>query len=241
VAVVCIRMQGTTILLWGKTGNFEIGYDVISLWWFGHRAIVDIMDHTCVDVLPEIILLTPNCNDSDISTMSGTGNDKEGSDDDSASALAASTEDSEATLRGKLDKLVQKDKKRKQQMTNLQEQLKDTKQAREGSVLGPKRVTQIKDLAEANTLPIDKQITLNNYFRDVVFRGLKLVTKEVIKNGVVVDKIMGHLQFVTDYDKKNYRVHIELALQKQIGQYRDNSVKNIKWKYRTNKGKGQGK
>jgi hypothetical protein len=177
------------------------------------------MDHTCVDVLPEIILLTPNCNDSDISTTSGTGHDKESSDDNSASVLAYCSDDNEETVREKIRKLASRERKRKQQMTDLQEQLKNRKQARQGKVLGQKRVTRIKDLAEANTLPIDKQISMNNYFMDVVFRNLKLVTKDVLKSGVVVDKIMRHLQFVTDYDKKKYRVHIELALQKQIGQY----------------------
>ena len=97
--------------------------------------------------------------------------------------------------------------------------MKDTKQVKLQIFLGKKRVTQIKDFAEANTLPIDKQISLNNYFWDLVFRSLKLVSKEVLKSGVVVDKIMRHLQFVTDYDKKVHQVHIELALEKQIGQY----------------------
>ena len=203
MAKVCVRMQTAMILLWDKRGNVEFGFDVISLWWFGHRAIVDIMDHTCVDVLPEIILLTPNCNDSDISTTSGTGHDKESSDDNSASVLAYCSDDNEETVREKIRKLASRERKRKQQMTDLQEQLKNRKQAQQGKVLGQKRVTRIKDLAEANTLPIDKQISLNNYFRDVVFRNLKLVTKDVLKSGVIVDKIMRHLQFVTDYDKKN--------------------------------------
>ena len=74
-----------------------------------------------------------------------------------------------------------------------------------------------------------------------MFRVLKIVTKEVLKGGVVVGRIMQHLQIVTEYDKNAYRVHIELALQSKIGQYRDNSVKNIKWKYRSKKGKGPSK
>ena len=125
-------------------------------------------------------------------------------------------------------------------LTNLQEKLKDSKQTRIGGV-EKKRGTQIKHLASENTLPIDKQVSLNNYFRDVVFRGLKIVTKDVLICGVVVGRIMNHLQFVTDYDKNAYRAHIELALQAKMGQYRDNSVKNIKWKYRTKKGKGPSK
>ena len=88
---------------------------------------------------------------------------------------------------------------------------------------------------------MDKLISMNNFFRDAVFRSLKLVTKDVLKSGDVVKRIMQHLKFITPHDRSVYRVHIELALQKQIGQYRDNSIKNIKWKYRTRKGTGPGK
>jgi hypothetical protein len=144
-------------------------------------------------------------------------------------------------MRRKIQKLQKKEKKRKQEMTNLQEKLTDNKQARQGEATTKKKITQIKHLASENTLPIDKQVSLNNYFRDVVFRVLKIVTKEVLKGGVVVGRIMQHLQIVTEYDKNAYRVHIELALQSKIGQYRDNSVKNIKWKYRSKKGKGPSK
>ena len=75
----------------------------------------------------------------------------------------------------------------------------------------------------------------------MVFRGLKLVTRDVLESGVMVAKIMQHLGFITDQDKNMYRAHIELAMKKQIRQYRDNSVKNIKWKYKTKKGNGPSK
>jgi hypothetical protein len=245
VGKVWVGIQVATDSYVGKTrGSVEIGFDVISLWWFGHRAIVDIMENTCVNVIPEIITLTTTCSDSDISTMGGNGNDDDDSDDNSDSASDDSSDDIEGKsmreMQEKIRQLQNKERKRKQKMTDLQEQLKDTKQARIGKLLGKRKETKIKNLAAANTLPIDKQISLNNYFRDVVFRSLKLVTKEVLDSGFVVDKIMRHLQLVTEYDKKMYRVHIELALQKQVGQYRNNSVKNIKWKYRTKKGKGPG-
>ena len=88
---------------------------------------------------------------------------------------------------------------------------------------------------------MDKQVSLNNYFRDFLFRGLKLVTKRVIEDGTVVNQIIRHLRMVTDHDKTVFRLHIELALKVMIGQYRDNSVKNIKWVYRTKKGTGPSK
>ena len=201
--------------------------------------IVNVMNDDSADAIPEIITLTLNCNDSEMSAMSNRGNDD--SDHDGDSSDDDIDDQDLAGMRQKITDLKNADKKRKREMTNLQAQLKEKRQAAEGRVLTKKKITKIKDLATSNTLPIDKQISLNNYFRDVVFRKLKLVTKDVIKSGVVVEKIMGHLQFITDYDKRIYRSHVELALQKQIGQYRDNSVKNIKWKYRTKKGTGPSK
>ena len=169
------------------------------------------MDDTCFDLIPGLLTLTPNCNDRDtISTMSGNrGDDDEGGDDSESDGNSG---DDEETVRAKLQNLEKRDRKRKQQMAHLQEQLKANKQARQGSVIGKKRVTQIKDLDDANKLPLDKQISLNNYFRDHVFRGLKYVTKDVLKSKVAVEGIMQHLRIITEYDIKRYRVHIELAL-----------------------------
>ena len=200
------------------------------------------MDDISVAVIPEIVTLTPTCHDSDISTMTATGEgDTDGEDNDSTAESECGSDASPTALRRKIERLGKQENKRKRAMAELRDKLKDAKQARQGRRSTEKKVTQIKDLAPANTLPLGKMVSLNNYFRDTVFRRLKLVTKDVIKDGSVVRKIMEHLQVVTDWDKNNYRAHIEMALQTKIGQYRDNSVKNIKWKYRTAKGKGPGK
>jgi len=232
--------------------SVKIALDVISQWWFGRKVIVGVMDNSCVSAIPDAIILTPNCHSSDISTMStregesAKGSIGVGADDDSDSDTSScGTNDSVATMRQKLQKMKKKmeksENKRKQEMTDLEDQLKDSKQAKLGKVGTRKRINRIKDLAAANTLPLDKQISLNNFFRDAVFRRVKIVTKEVLKDGTVVGNIMKHLQFVSEQDRNMYRAHIELALQAKIGQYRDNSVKNIKWKYRTRKGKGTSK
>ena len=145
VGKVWVGIQAAMDSYLGKTrGSVEIGFDVISLWWFGHRAVVDIMENTCVSVIPEIITLKTNCNDSDISTMGGTGNDDDDSDDNSGSASDDGSDDNGATVREMQEKIKQlrkKERKRKQKMTDLQEQLKNRKQARQGKVLGQKRVT----------------------------------------------------------------------------------------------------
>jgi hypothetical protein len=199
------------------------------------------MKEACVDVIPTLITLTSTCNDSNISTMSDNENDSDRSGDEESSTSDVDSKADNAKLRRKLLKMGETEKKRKREMVEMQEQLKDRKQAKEGKVLTKKRITRIKDLDEANILPMDKLISMNNFFRDAVFRSLKLVTKDVLKSGDVVKRIMQHLKFITPHDRSVYRVHIELALQKQIGQYRDNSIKNIKWKYRTKKGTGPGK
>jgi hypothetical protein len=199
------------------------------------------MKEACVDVIPTLITLTSTCNDSNISTMSDNEIDSDRSGDDESSTSDVDSKAENAKLRRKLLKMGETEKKRKREMVEMQEQLKDRKQAKEGKVLTKKRITRIKDLDEANILPMDKLISMNNFFRDAVFRSLKLVTKDVLKSGDVVKRIMQHLKFITPHDRSVYRVHIELALQKQIGQYRDNSIKNIKWKYRTKKGTGPGK
>ena len=62
-----------------------------------------------------------------------SGNDIE-SDDGDSEEEGYGSDDDEATVRQKLLKLERKDKKRKQEMTDHQEQLKDSKQAREGKV-----------------------------------------------------------------------------------------------------------
>ena len=199
------------------------------------------MKEACVDVIPTLITLTSTCNDSNISTMSDNEIDSDRSGDDESSTSVVDSKADNAKLRRKLLKMGETEKKRKREMVEMQEQLKDRKQAKEGKVLTKKKITRIKDLDEANILPMDKLISMNNFFRDAVFRSLKLVTKDVLKSGDVVKRIMQHLKFITAHDRSVYRVHIELALQKQIGQYRDNSIKNIKWKYRTRKGTGPGK
>jgi hypothetical protein len=192
-------------------------------------------DNKNFGVVPEFVTLTKTYNNSDMSTL---GVDDEASSDDDDDYNSA---DSVDTVRLKIKNLRDKSKKRKQAITNLREQLKDSKQARKGRVATKRKITRVRDLASENTMPLDKQVSLNNYFRETVFHRLKLVTKEVLKSGVIVNKIMKHLMFVTEHDKNMYRAHVEIALQTKIGQYRDNSVRNIKWKYRTKRGKGPSK
>lgn len=117
--------------------------------------------------------------------------------------------------------------------------LEDSKR-RKPTITVEKKVTRVEDLPAANTLALDKQISLINYLRDVIFKGLKYVTKEVIESGIIVGMILDNLQLVSEYQKRAYQLHLELALKKKIGQFRNNSIKNMKWKYRNEQGKGEG-
>jgi hypothetical protein len=75
----------------------------------------------------------------------------------------------------------------------------------------------------------------------VVFTGVKYVTKETLEGGNIMKKITDNLQITDELQKNRYQRHLELALKKKIGQFRNNSIKNIKWKYRKQQGKGAGK
>ena len=136
----------------------KIALEVVSQWWFGRMVIVVVMDNSCVSAIPDVIILTPNCRSSDISTMSTHEGDNGkdgigvGADEDSDSDTSSSgSKDSVATMRQKLQKMKQKlaksENKRKQEITDLEDQLKDSKQAKLGKVGTKKRITQIKDLA----------------------------------------------------------------------------------------------
>ena len=157
----------------------------VSLRWFGHGVIVETMDDPCVESIPEMIsVLTPNCHNSDISTMSKNEEDNsDRSDNDSESGSVDNPAHDSKALFQKLKEMERENKKRNQVVADLMKQLEDSKQAKKVRVEANRTVTNIKDLARANTLPEDKQISLRNYLRDVVFRGLKLVTKDVIKCG----------------------------------------------------------
>ena len=53
--------------------------------------------------------------------------------------------------------------------------------------------------------------------------------------------IMDNLQLTTELHKRTYGLHLELALKKKIGQFRNNSIKNMKWKDQNDQGKGEDK
>jgi hypothetical protein len=145
------------------------------------------------------------------------------------------------TRGGGLSEIRANFRKRKKGMENLVKQYIEGTKRRKPTITVEKKVTSVADLPAVNTLILDKQVSLANYLRDVIFRGLKYVTKEVIESGQIVKKVLDNLQLVTELQKTTYQLHVELELKKKIGQFRNNSIKNIKWKFRTDQGKGEGK
>ena len=126
-------------------------------------------------------------------------------------------------------------------MEKLEIQLREDKKKRKPTVTVEKPVSRICDLPEVNTLALDKQTSLNNYLRDVIFTGLKYITNQQLESGKVMGKMMENLQLTTETQKTNYKLHLTLALKMKIAQIRNNTIKNIKWKYRLNQGNGEGK
>jgi hypothetical protein len=161
---------------------------------------------------------------------------RETESDDSESDGDENGEEGDKKIRAYRERM----KKRKKNMEDLGNKFLEDSKRRKPTITVEKKVTRVEDLPAANTLALDKQISLINYLRDVIFKGLKYVTKEVIESGTIVGMILDNLQLVSEYQKRAYQLHLELALKKKIGQFRNNSIKNMKWKYRNEQGKGEG-
>ena len=196
--------------------------------------------------------LTKAYSNSDMSTMSASRSDRTGQESVVLKMLQAirETGSDESDSDGEEDGdegnernrvYRERMKKRKQNMENLAHKYLEDNKRRKPTITVEKKVTRVEDLPAANTLALDKQISLFNYLRDVIFKGLKYVTKEVIESGTIVGMILDNLQLVSEYQKRAYQLHLELALKKKIGQFRNNSINNMKWKYRIDQGKGEGK
>jgi hypothetical protein len=141
----------------------------------------------------------------------------------------------------KLNEFKERLRKRKKVLEDLANQYIEDSKRRKPTITVEKKVTLVADLPPGNTLVLDKQISLTNCLRDVIFKGLKYVTKEVIESGRIVNMVMDNLQMKTEWQRRTYQLHVEIALKKKIGEFRNNSIKNIKWKYRSDQGKGEGK
>jgi len=200
--------------------------------------------------LPVLVTLTKTSSYSDLSAMSRS----EQSSDQASATLqkilqqvsnmeedmtAAETESGEDGG-DKLKSFQEKMNKRKQDLMDLAAELLDIKK-RKLTITVERKVTRVEDLPADNILALDKQTSLINYLRDVVFTGVKYVTKETLEGGNIMKKITDNLQITDELQKNRYQRHLELALKKKIGQFRNNSIKNIKWKYRKQQGKGAGK
>lgn len=207
--------------------------------------------------MPSLLTLTKVCANSDVSTMSTSKSESLGQDgvmlnrmleemkevcgDDSDSDDDGQEEGSDGIEDSKFSDYKIRMKKRKALMKKVTNKYSLEKKKRKPTITVERKVTRVEDLPEVNTLPMDKRISMMNYLRDVIFTGLKYATKETIENGSIVNKMLKNLQLTSDCQRTRYRLHLELALKKKIGQFRNNSIKNLKWKYIQYQGKGEGK
>jgi hypothetical protein len=209
-----------------------------------------------------VITLTRTCSNSDLSTMSASRSDRSTRESEVVRQLLQGIQDLDPELRKKdaatdsdsdsgddseepedddVRKLREERGKRKKALEDLATQYLEDNKRSKPTVTVERKVTRVEDLPLVNQLSLDKQISMMNFLRDVIFPGLKYVTKDTIERGTVSKKMMANLQLASDFQKRTYQLHLELALKKKIGQFRNNSIKNMKWKYRVDQGKGEGK
>ena len=205
-------------------------------------------------LLRSVVTLTQTCSNSDLSTMSASRSDRSGRETEMVRLLLEGIKEMGEELEEPKDSVAESDseddddgnlkkakRKRKMELEALATKYLEDNKRRKPTITVEKKVTRVEDLPLENQLDLDKQISMMNFLRDVIFTGLKYVTKDTIERGVIGDMIMDNLQLESDFKRKSYRLHLELALKKKIGQFRNNSIKNMKWKYRVDQGKGEGK
>jgi hypothetical protein len=152
--------------------------------------------------LPRLLTLTKACSNSDVSTMSTSRSESVGQDGAVLGRLLqdikqmcedySDSEDDDVedgVEDSKLSDYKNKMKKRKVMMENVANKYIEENKKRKPSITVEKKVKRIEDLPEVNTLPIDKQISMMNYLRDVIFTGLKYATKETIENSSIVNSV----------------------------------------------------
>ena len=181
-----------------------------------------------VGLLPSHVTLSKTCSNSDLSTMSASRSDRtdkesmvnqmmvalkeyeqeDGKDENSNDGIAEGD---------KYTRLKENMRKRTKAFEEMALQLQRENKRRKTTITVEKQVTRVEDLPETNTLALDKQISLINFLRDVIFTGLKYVTKDTIERGAIIGKIMENLQLASDFQKKAYRLHLEITVEKKLG------------------------
>ena len=64
--------------------------------------------------------------------------------------------------------------------------------------------------------------------REKLFCSVKIVDSAILSDGVIVKRVMDQVGVQTEEDRKNYRRHVELAVSKKIGEFRNNSIRKLR-------------
>ena len=72
-----------------------------------------------------------------------------------------------------------------------------------------------------------KEAMMLHILREKMFCSLKIVDAAILRDGVIVGRVMKQVGVRTEDDKKNYRRHFELAINKKIGEFRHNSIRML--------------
>ena len=67
--------------------------------------------------------------------------------------------------------------------------------------------------------------------REKIFCCVKIVDSTILRDGIIVKRVMHSVGIEADEDKINYRRHVELAVSKKIGEFRNNSIRKLRKTY----------
>ena len=112
-----------------------------------------------------------------------------------------------------------------------------TKRKRAVVVRQPRRVS---DLPQEQRMNGSLLQSVANYLRGKLFKGLKIVNSEVLKDGAVVRRMCDYLGMSAE-DQKKFKRHLELLVVERTTQYRNNSVRNLKIRFKAKGGVDPGK
>jgi hypothetical protein len=117
--------------------------------------------------------------------------------------------------------------KQKKRLVQLKEKIKKGGKLKK-KVERVKKVTQVKQLTSTARLPPAKEAIMLHILREKMFCTLKIVDNSILKDGKLVTRLMNLVGITVEKEKKNYFRHLELAISKKIGEFRNNSIRKLR-------------
>jgi hypothetical protein len=149
--------------------------------------------------------------------------DESNSDDESDDVLKRN--DSEVCpSKEDYDRFKQKWNDERKKLAVVRKKLEIAKKKRAGA----KKIISIKKLPGKMRLPLAKEAMMLLTLKEKIFCSVKIVDAEILKDGIIVKRVMKQAGVRAEDDKKNYRRHFELAITKKIGEFRSNSIRKIR-------------